>query len=234
MIDLPIPQPTSDPDTPIPAAAECGEPLVPLSDLSDKIRVHPYYYHQGYTAAMQDCYLRQGAALLLKQAAEQLPDGYTLIVLDGWRPYELQMALYEQFKQSMIAQGWPDDETLAKELTRYVALPSIHPQRPSPHITGGAVDVTIAGPDGWLEMGTAFDDFSPLAATRYYELLPDHQLGERERRIRANRRWLYHLLRSVGFVNYAEEWWHFDYGNHHWAQETGAAPIYRAVLSIES
>ncbi|UFJ41450.1 M15 family metallopeptidase [Brevibacillus humidisoli] len=233
MIDLPIPQPMSDQEAPIPASAECGEPLVALSSLADKIRVYPYYYHQGYSSAMQDCYLRAGAAQLLQQAAERLPAGFSLVVLDGWRPYDLQTAIYEQFKQSLIAQGWSDDASLVAELTKYVALPSTDPEKPSPHITGGAVDLTIAGPDGWLEMGTDFDDFSPRAATRFYEMLPEQECGRREERIRSNRRWLYHLMTEVGFTNYPEEWWHYDYGNHHWAREKNAAPIYQSILSID-
>lgn len=232
MIDLPIPQWTNDNDTAVPAAYECGEPLVPLSDLSKQIRVHSYYYHQGYAGALQDCYLREGAARRLRQAAEQLPAGYYLVVLDGWRPYELQIALYEQFKRNLLQQGWPDDESLVERLTKFVALPSTQPDNPSPHITGGAVDLTIGGPDGWLEMGTEFDDFSERAATRYYECLPEHARGEREERIRRNRRWLYHLMTEAGFTNYPEEWWHYDYGNHHWAREKKRAAIYLAVQSV--
>ena len=43
---------------------------------------------------------------------------------------------------------------------------------------------------------------------------------------RQNRRLLYHLMASVGLVNYSSEWWHFAYGERQWAARTGKAPIY--------
>lgn len=232
MFDLPIPHTLYHNEAAIPPAYECGEPLVPLSNLSAKIRVYSYYYHQGYPGALQDCYLREGVARRLRQAAEQLPTGYALVVLDGWRPFQLQLALYEQFKQNLLKQGWPDDAALAEQVRKYVAFPSTQPDNPSPHLTGGAVDLTIAGPDGWLDMGTPFDDFSERAATRYYECLPDRACGEREEQIRRNRRWLYHLMTGAGFTNYPEEWWHYDYGDHHWAKVYRQAAIYLAVESL--
>jgi hypothetical protein len=34
---------------------------------------------------------------------------------------------------------------------------------------------------------------------------------------------------NVGFTNYREEWWHFDYGNRFWAKLNGTDSIYGAV-----
>jgi D-alanyl-D-alanine dipeptidase len=33
-------------------------------------------------------------------------------------------------------------------------------------------------------------------------------------------------MTSVGFVNYAHEWWHYSYGDRYWAYATDSAAIY--------
>lgn len=210
---------------------ESGEPMIPLSTLSPRIEVYPVYYHQGYDGTQPEAYLRKGAAHRLVAAAKQLPEGYRLVVLDGWRSYQVQASLYERFRQSLLAQGWQEGEELAAELGKFVALPTKDIHTPPPHLSGGAVDLTIAGPDGWLEMGTAFDDFSDQAATRHYE--ERLSLTEKESLIRENRRFLYHLMSEAGFVNYPKEWWHYEYGTRTWARQTGRQAIYGGILSAE-
>lgn len=209
---------------------ECGEPMIPLSTLSPKISVYPAYYHQGYKGTQPEAYLREGAARKLSSAAEQLPDGYQLVVLDGWRSFDVQASLYEGFRQSLLAQGWQEGEALTEELRKFVAYPTTDVEKPSPHLSGGAIDLTIAGPDGWLEMGTDFDDFSERATTRHYE--ERSPLTERETLFRNNRRLLYHLMTQAGFVNYSEEWWHYEYGTRTWAQQTQQQAIYGGILSM--
>lgn len=213
-----------------PVLRECGEPLIPLSTLTPRIAVYSVYYHQGYEGAQPEIYLREGAAHRLAAAAETLPSAYHLVVLDGWRSHQVQASLYERFRQSLLAQGWQEGEELAAELSKFVAKPTTDISNPSPHLSGGAVDLTIAGTDGWLDMGTPFDDFSELAATRYFEEMP--VLTERERIIRENRRLLYHLMTEAGFVNYPEEWWHYEYGTRSWARATGRDAMYGGILSV--
>jgi D-alanyl-D-alanine dipeptidase len=211
-----------------PTIHECAEPLLPLTGLSERIHVYPYYAMQGYPGALPECYLRKSAAIRLVQAAESLPPGYKLVVLDGWRPYQVQLSLYEGWKQHLLDQGWQEGEALRRELTKYVAYPSENPERPPRHLTGGAVDLTISDADGWLDMGTDFDDFSPRAATRFFEELDDSD--ERTNRIRRNRRLLYHVMITAGFTNYSEEWWHYDYGNQAWASIRGTTAIYGGIF----
>jgi D-alanyl-D-alanine dipeptidase len=230
VIDRPIPQEPYDDTAEQPALHECGEPLLPLSNLSNKLTVYPIYYHQGYEGTQTEAYLRVSAAKRLVQAAEQLPDGYRLVVLDGWRSYQVQKSLYERFRQNLLAQGWEEGQALSAELSKYVAFPREDVQKPTPHLSGGAVDVTIEGPNGWLEMGTEFDDFSELAATRFYEEMTSD--SERERLIRDNRRLLYHLMTDAGFVNYPKEWWHYEFGTLTWARHKKTHAIYGGILSL--
>lgn len=210
---------------------ECGEPLVALSTLSPKtIKVYSAYYHLGYEGALPELYLREDAAKRLATAAEKLPVGYCLVALDGWRSTQVQASLYEHFRQSLLLQGWQEGEALTAEVGKFVALPTTNLQKPSPHLSGGAIDLTIAGKDGWLDMGTEFDDFSDLADTRYFEQLAEP--SEQQIAIRNNRRLLYHLMTDAGFVNYPKEWWHYEYGTRSWAVRTQQEPRYGGILSI--
>lgn len=217
-------------DRRLPLIHETKEALLPLSTLSNKIQVRPYYYSLQYPSALRECYLRETVCERLIQAAEQLPLDHYLVVFDGWRPLEVQQAIYDQFKAQLLAQGWSLGDQLDQELFKYVATPVFRREKPLGHLTGGAVDLTIGGPDGLLDMGTAFDDFTVQAQTRYYEELP--ALSPNDRICLENRRWLYHLMIENGFVNYHEEWWHYDYGNIRWAQHHGVTARYGGILSI--
>ncbi|AJY77575.1 D-alanyl-D-alanine dipeptidase [Paenibacillus beijingensis] len=205
---------------------ETGEPLVSLSDISPRIKVLPYYFHHNVPGALNDCYLRAGAAQRLALAAENLPDGCCFVVLDGWRPSEVQRALYETIRESFRRKGMNESE-VARELAKFVAYPSDNVDMPSPHMTGGAVDLTIADPEGWLDMGTGFDEFTVKARTDWYERAA--LLTETELKIRTNRRLLKQVMANAGFENYDEEWWHYDYGNQRWAMLTGGQAIYKGV-----
>lgn len=114
-------------------------------------------------------------------------------------------------------------------MTEFVSLPSLDPQKPSPHLTGGSVDLTIATLDGlYLDMGTPFDDFSERAHTAFYNDKGGDSPANR------NRELLYSCLTSVGFTNYPSEWWHYDYGNQFWGSATGSNAIYGLIDSSMS
>ena len=54
---------------------------------------------------------------------------------------------------------WTNNQ-LNEEAQRYVSIPSADLTRPSPHATGGAVDLSVLDPNGrLLDMGTKFDHF---------------------------------------------------------------------------
>ena len=111
---------------------------------------------------------------------------------------------------------------MCSTLDEFVAVPVKRLDRPSPHATGGAVDLTLCRDGQPLDMGTGFDDFSGLARTAALEGRCPPALEQ----ARENRRFLFHLMASVGLVNYDSEWWHFAYGERQWAARTGCAPIY--------
>ncbi len=130
--------------------------------------------------------LRRAAALL---GAER-PD-LRLKVWDGFRPNRVQRV----FWAAVAGTG----------LDRFVADPAVG----SVHSFGLAVDLTLATSAGSdLDMGTGFDDFTPLAEPRLEAehaasgALTAAQLG--------NRRLLRGIMERAGFTGIPVEWWHFD------------------------
>ncbi|NCU18696.1 M15 family metallopeptidase [Bacillus sp. P1(2020)] len=201
-----------------------------LSGISKKILLKPYYYEKDIPGAINDCYLREGAVERLLKAANSLPENYYFLVFDGWRPFRVQMALYENLKKELQEKGLTG-EKLNNELAKYVDYPSVDKNRPSNHLTGGAIDLTIVTDEGFLNMGTGFDDFSKKSRTNYFEeiMYPN----EEEKVIRENRRILKEVMENVGFTNFDEEWWHYDFGNQNWGMKTGNDAIYGGILELE-
>lgn len=200
---------------------ESGEKLVPSSLFPERILVSPQYFLQGIEGALPECYVRESVYRKLVEAALLLPRGYKLVIFDAWRPVKVQQSLFNILKERFRAQHpHLSEEELTNMTLKFVALPSTDPKKPSPHNTGGAVDLTIADEFGnLLYMGTDYDDPTDASRTTYYEelLLKGERLDEKGIEALRNRRLLYHIMTSVGFTNYIDEWWHFDYGNQNWA-----------------
>lgn len=228
-----------------------SEPLVPLG-LSSNFNIFtssvyfsehdnsPYLPNQ-LSGSLITIFIRQGVAERLIRAEEMLPKGYHLVVFDGWRPLKVQKSLYDEYYQSLKTKfpSWNEDE-LAQETQKYVSLPSNNPARPSPHNTGGAVDLAIMqlsesaeeklkalstiNQDAEIEraqiilssakllnFGTQFDWGGSEAALRHLEeLAVQRELNKEEKEALANRRVLYYLMKEVGLEAYADEWWHYN------------------------
>lgn len=84
-----------------------------------------------------------------------------------------------------------------------------------------------------LEMGTAFDGVHPQTATRHYEDLDLYPPNKVEDECRNNRRRLWNVMTAVGFSNYPEEWWHYDFGNQFHTARTDEKAIYGAATLSE-
>jgi len=196
------------------------EPLVAVDGLHPRIADRAEYHRWGIPGAMPRSWVRRGVAERLVAAAESLPDGMGLAVWDGYRPLEVQRALFDQYLAELIAvhPEMPAD-AVEEAAAKYVTPPSRSVYAPPPHLTGGAVDLTLTGGDGApLDLGTGFDAFGPEAGTRALEDVPG-----RERDLR---RLLFWAMHDAGFTNYAEEWWHFDHGDQFWALATGGVARY--------
>jgi zinc D-Ala-D-Ala dipeptidase len=153
--------------------------------------------------------LREGAAERLARAQMLLPASLRLLVVEGYRPPELQRKLFEGYREE-LAQLNPDysAEQLRTAASRYVSPPEL-----APHSAGAAIDLTLCDAEGReLDMGTPMNATPEESDGRCYTdaagLAP---------RVVENRAVLVEVMHSAGFVNYPTEWWHFSYGDRYWA-----------------
>lgn len=177
---------------------ECGEKLVTVSE-SRRLRV------RGVSGV--EVRLREGAVQRLILASERLPDGFCLILVEGYRSPTRQKALWNQ-QLSAVRGASPNisNEEVARLTRLRIAQPSAIG---GGHQTGGAVDVTLADAKGIeLDMGTRVQEFSNLAPTLSRPLPAD---------VRERRRILCSAMERADFANYPGEWWHFSYGDRMWA-----------------
>lgn len=191
------------------------EPLVRVAEIGPRVHDDPRYFAEGLPGAIADGWLREGVAARLAAVADGLPDDMTLVVWDGYRPIATQAALFDGYldELTMVHPDWPAD-ALEDAAARYVTPPSRSLEAPPPHLTGGAVDLTLGDADGTpLDLGTHFDAFVAEAGARALEGVPG--------RARDLRRILFWAMNAQGFTAYAEEWWHFDHGDQFWGLATG-------------
>jgi zinc D-Ala-D-Ala dipeptidase len=190
---------------------ECDEPLIDLRDAGD-LEV------DGRQADPDGAYahVRTGTLARLRTAQDSLPPGYRLVVVEGYRPVQLQRRYFDDYLTSLADQHVDWSMTrLVEEASRYISPPDV-----APHVTGGAVDVTLRGPDGrlcWMgtELNASPEDSDDACYTGAENISADS---------RANRDILGLALSAAGFVNYPTEWWHWSTGDRYWAFVTGAAP----------
>ncbi len=217
---------------------ENKEELISVSSVDTELLVvAPKYHELRLTSALNDCYVRREVVIKLVDAARNLPNGHKLLIWDGWRPTSVQRQLYETYLMK-LSQEFPEwsEERLREGTRQFVSYPSENEEAPAPHITGGAVDVTIVDEnDVPLPMGTEFDDFTEQAWTNYYEEKKNNggKLSEEEEMFLKNRQLLNHVMTSSGFTNYPAEWWHFDYGNQWWAKQSNEPAAKYGLVHLE-
>lgn len=134
-------------------------------------------------------YLRRPAAEALRQVQMDLAArGLGLCVYDAYRPYSVTVRFYEHIQ----------DENLAAP-----------PWRGSRHNRGCSVDVGLVelATGRHIPLPTDFDELVPAAHSTYYRL-PNYIL--------LNRITLLAAMKTKSFVNYPQEWWHFDF--YRWAE----------------
>ena len=213
-----------------PTIQENRERLIQIEESHPRIFISPIYYIQKVPNSLQSIHLRESAYERLMQAVSLLPENYSFIVYDGFRPLQVQQFLFNHFS-AQIKKQYPtlSEQQVKQETLKYVALPSFHREHPAPHLTGGAIDLTLGDLKGnALHLGTAFDEMNEKSATRYYE-----ENAEENMEARDLRRMLYNSMTAAGFMNYSEEWWHYDFGNVSWARRTGSEKAIYGPIEAE-
>jgi len=154
----------------------------------------------GYQAPA--CYLRTAAAQALARVEASLrKQGYRVRLWDCYRPARAVAAFVR----------WAGD--LSDVRTKAAHYPNLGKDQllgeyiapVSGHSRGATVDLTLMHCEGArctpLDMGTDFDFFDPLAHTGDPRITAMQQ---------ANRQRLLKAMAAEGFVNYAQEWWHYS------------------------
>lgn len=136
---------------------EGHDPMVPLGPFSgndDVFTSSIYYGEHSNSPYMREenrlegslitMFVREEVAGMLRHAQQLLPERHHLIVLDSYRSLQVQQALYDHYAGSLKEKhpDW-DEDAVSAETQKYVSLPSRVESRPSPHNTGGAVDLAI-------------------------------------------------------------------------------------------
>lgn len=134
------------------------DPLIPLGPLSlgaEFLMTSSVYFGEHSNSpyaqtinklegSLLTLFARQSVVRRLLIAEQLLPPCHHLLVFDAYRPYQVQKSLHDFYKQK-LREKYPvlDNERLECETQKYVSLPSLDPARPSPHNTGGSVDLAI-------------------------------------------------------------------------------------------
>jgi D-alanyl-D-alanine dipeptidase len=189
---------------------ENGEPLVDFVERHPElfwVTRHPVFEYRRFRLA------RLTVADMLARAAAQLPAGLRLAIVEGWRPPAIQRAMHEATRRR-LREANPDwsAQRLGRTANRFSAPPSR--AAPPPHLTGGAVDVSIVRPDGThVDFISPYDILDPRGAPAAAKGLTEEA--------NANRELLRRAMRAAGFTNYPAEWWHWSYGDQGWAYRGG-------------
>ncbi|MFJ1609203.1 M15 family metallopeptidase [Streptomyces sp. NPDC088253] len=153
--------------------------------------------HEGYTLKVYDCYRPQRAVDHFVRWAEDLDD-------QAMKPeFYPQVDKTRLFEDGYIAEksGHSRGSTMDLTIVRLPAKPT-RPYVPGEPLVPCYAPQDQRFPDNSVDMGTGFDCFDTLA----------HTLDPRIQGVqRANRLLLKSTLESLGFVNLAEEWWHYTY-----------------------
>ncbi|CAM5746525.1 putative D-alanyl-D-alanine dipeptidase [Streptomyces afghaniensis 772] len=198
----------------------------------------------GY--AQPICVLTRPAAQALHRAQTKLlRQGYTLKVYDCYRPQRAVDHFVRWAKdlddQAMKGEFYPNVDKTRLFADGYIA-------EKSGHSRGSTLDVTLVKlpakptrpyhpgeplvpcfapkderfPDNSVDMGTGFDCFDTLSHT-----LDPRVQGQQ----RANRLLLKSTLEGLGFVNLAEEWWHYTYKPEPYPDTYFDFPVSRKALT---
>jgi D-alanyl-D-alanine dipeptidase len=191
-----------------------GEPLVDPRTLST--RIHFAEKHPKFENLKRTPKVRRRVAEMLAEAADSLPSGIDLVIIEGFRPMHQQQFMYEEIKRE-FSEKHPDwNKSTLIRMTNTLSAPPDDPC-PPPHITGGAVDLSLMRMPSreWLDMTSPFEMDETSAPGDTQGLTGEAQ---------ANRKLLFDTLQKTGLTNYLGEWWHWSYGDSGWALRVGASP----------
>lgn len=210
------------PDSPGPEKAQFKEPypgFVYVKDyVPDVIEDIRYSTNNNFMGAVVNGY-KSNSAIITKKAAEKLKeaadefrkDGYVIKIYDSYRPQKAVDHFVRWAKtsdQKNKANYYP---TIAKKnlFPRYIASKSGHSK-------GSTLDLTIcdAQTKKEVDMGSHFDYFGPPSHTTFLGSYPEGNADKKvEKKHQDKRLYMKRVMERHGFINYANEWWHYTLKN---------------------
>lgn len=188
---------------------ESGEPMVDFLSLDPNLILdRPRFLYRRETQ------LRVSVAERLVEANRNLLKvGYSIRIIEGWRPPFIQRRMYAAIWNRLQARHPDWSETRLRRLVNQFSAP-MNPRVPPPHTTGAAVDVALNHLDGTpADMQGPYDRSDPKGFVANAPLL-----GEVARQ---NRLILKEAMAPTGITNYPSEFWHWSYGDQGWAYRGG-------------
>ncbi|MCX4968082.1 M15 family metallopeptidase [Streptomyces sp. NBC_00654] len=152
---------------------------------------------RGYSLKVYDCYRPQRAVDHFVRWAKDPDDR----VMEG--EFYPRVDKSRLFEDGYIAEksGHSRGSTVDLTMVRLPALPT-RPYLPGEPLTPCYAPESERFPDNSVDMGTGYDCFDTLSHT------DDPRIQGVQR---ANRQFLKRTLTGAGFVNLAEEWWHYTF-----------------------
>lgn len=229
---------------------ENGQPLI---QVPEEI-VFPFYAQTMKLVEDQRIYLREEVLeRVLKARVWLQSQGFDLKIYDGWRSTHLQENLFWYYMRAFTANRFnmkqqfdqldsfdairsyfyslsPELQASMLEANRtYVSWPSKDPCCPSPHSTGGAVDVWLFREGMAMNLGVPFDWMEENAGAFFHLKIWRKRFPGNDKRVCRNRELLLLAMAEVGFSCYGPEIWHFNYGNQMDALVKGGRACYSYI-----
>ena len=152
-----------------------------------------------------DFFVRESVANMLRNAIKLLPEGYSFKILCGYRSQQEQQRNWENGIKTLIKQHPTSSISEIENLNRKM---NADPRNGfGPHQTGGAIDITLLYKGKPVDMGGKY--MSDINSKTYSKNITNIQ--------KSNRKILINSLKTVGFQNYPNEWWHWSFGDRAYA-----------------
>ncbi|MCX6727784.1 MAG: hypothetical protein NTX11_03165 [Candidatus Saccharibacteria bacterium] len=170
--------------------------------------------------------VRESVLERLQAAQAKLPKHWHIVVRAGYRPLEVQTAMFDDYVDKLEAENpdWSMDQCIG-HAEQYISNP--YHIVACPHVTGGAIDIEIYD----SENGVTVDMGGKICELG----VKSHILNDKLNKVqRQNQETLIEAMFDVGFAPFSTEWWHFSYGDHNWARfyEKKCALYGSAYMSI--
>ena len=184
---------------------ESNEPLVDIKKVCTDLIIA---LDNNRAKKEETAYLRKTVAEMICRAKGYLPNGYTFVIRDAWRPKHVQEEIINSFIKRFTKNqpSWPKEKTL-REVEKYVA--PANGKNASGHMVGGAVDLTLSKKGRKIPMKSSKLSYQENAKSLQTKL-PKY--------IQRNRQLMFNVLRKVSLSNYPKEYWHWSYGDVWWAK----------------